>query len=143
MTDDVLKLSNQLCFPLYAVSREITQCYSKFLVELDITYPQYLVLMVLWEENNMSVKSIGERLFLDSGTLTPLLKRMETKKIITRKRSQQDERTVNISLTEKGRQIKEKAKEIHAAIKSETTLTEEEIETLKKIIYKILNNREK
>lgn len=143
MTDDVLKLSNQLCFPLYAVSREITQFYSKFLVELDITYPQYLVLMVLWEENNMSVKSIGERLFLDSGTLTPLLKRMETKKLITRTRSQQDERAVNISLTEKGLQIKEKAKEIHTAIKSETTLTEEEIETMKKIIYKILNNKQK
>ncbi len=141
MTDEVLKLSNQLCFPLYAVSREITQYYSKFLVELDITYPQYLVLLVLWEENNMSVKSIGKRLFWDSGMLTPLLKRMETKKFITRKRSKQDERTVNISLTEKGRQIKEKAKEIHAAIKSETNLTEDEIETLKKIIYKITTKR--
>ena len=141
MTKDVLKLSSQVCFPLYAASREITQQYAKYLTPLDLTYPQYLVLLVLWEEKNLSVNAIGEKLYLDSGTLTPLLKRMEAKELLTRTRSAQDERTVLISLTEKGKRLQTKAKKIPMQLKEETPLSEEELETLKTLVNKLLNHK--
>ncbi|WP_373802426.1 MarR family winged helix-turn-helix transcriptional regulator [Bacteroides heparinolyticus] len=139
MKYDELKLSNQLCFPIYAASRDIIQNYGKYLDDLDITYPQYLVLMVLWEEDFLPVNAIGKRLLLDSGTLTPLLKRMEAKELITRHRCKQDERIVRISLTEKGKELKAKSNKIPTLMAKEYTLTPEEAETLKKLIYKLIN----
>ena len=107
-----LYLENQLCFPLYAASRLTTKIYAPYLKKLDITYPQYLVLMILWEHNSQSVGEIGSQLFLESNTLTPLLKRLEQKRIIQRKRSDKDERTVIISLTKAGQDLKLKASAI-------------------------------
>ena len=107
--DEVLKLDNQLCFPLYASSRLITRMYQPLLDKLDITYPQYLILLVLWEQDNCTIKEIGKRLLLETNTLTPLLKRMELKGIILRKRSKADERKVYITLTEYGASLKNDA----------------------------------
>lgn len=139
MKYDVLKLDNQLCFPIYVASREIIQGYNQYFGELDITYPQYLVLMVLWEEDEIMVNSIGKRLHLDSGTLTPLLKRMESKGLIARKRCTIDERSVKISLTDKGKQLREEAVKIPPQLAKEVSLTNEEIETLRRLIYKLIN----
>ena len=105
----VLYLEKQLCFPLYAASRLTTKIYEPFLSELDITYPQYLVLMVLWQNNPMTVSEIGKKLFLESNTLTPLLKRLEQKKLIQRTRSAEDERKVIVSLTSQGEDLKQSA----------------------------------
>ena len=102
MKYDQLKLENQLCFPLYAASRLIIREYQQYLDKLEITYPQYLVLMVLWETDNISVNEISQKLILNTNTVTPLLKRMEVQGIITRNRSERDERKVMIKLTEKG-----------------------------------------
>ena len=142
MTEEVLQLSAQVCFPLYAASRKITQQYAKYLTPLDLTYPQYLVLLVLWEEGTLMVNAIGERLYLDSGTLTPLLKRMETKELLTRIRCKEDERVMWITLTEKGKQLEEKAKEIPLQLKGTIPLSTQEFETLKALTYKILNQEQ-
>ncbi|WP_282037299.1 MarR family winged helix-turn-helix transcriptional regulator [Saccharicrinis aurantiacus] len=116
MSEDRLKLSNQLCFPIYAVSRLIIREYQPQLDRLGITYPQYLVMLVLWEKDNLSVNDIAKKLILNTNTLTPLLKRMQTQKLLERKRSEQDERKVIISLTEKGIAMKEDAKSIPASL---------------------------
>lgn len=107
-----LQLDNMLCFSIYASSREITKMYQPYLESLGVTYSQYLVLIVLWEQDERTVKELGEELFLDSGTLTPLLKRLENAGFVSRKRSTEDERKVFISLTEKGRELREKAASI-------------------------------
>ncbi|EKR72075.1 MarR family winged helix-turn-helix transcriptional regulator [Leptospira noguchii] len=104
-----LFLENQICFPLYACSRALTAVYRPILEELGITYPQYLVLLILWKEDGCSVKEIGKKLYLDSGTLTPLLKRLEDSEFIMRKRSQEDERSVKIYLSTKGKKLRDKA----------------------------------
>ncbi|MBL0911751.1 MAG: MarR family transcriptional regulator [Bacteroidia bacterium] len=104
-----LALSNQLCFRAYALSRHITAMYQPLLKKLELTYPQYLAMLVLWESDGVSVKQMGEQLMLDSGTLTPLLKRMEEAGLLQRKRSAEDERVVHISLTDKGKKLKSKA----------------------------------
>ena len=104
-----LKLSNQLCFPLYALSKEITRRYTPFLQALDLTYPQYLVMLVLWEKEPQTVGSLGARLYLDSGTLTPLLKRMEAAGLVRRTRDPEDERRVVIELTESGKILRNQA----------------------------------
>ena len=134
-----LQIKNQVCFPLYALSREIIGAYRPFLDALEITYPQYLVLMVLWESEPLSVNSIGDRLHLDSGTLSPLLKKMEAKNLIFRKRKTEDERIVEIFLTEKGREIKADAAAIPGKLMYQLKVTEEEIIQLKEISNKILN----
>jgi len=108
-SEQFLKLDNQLCFAIYACSREITRLYRPFLDELGITYPQFLTLTVLWEHKRLTVKEIGERLFLDSGTLTPMLKRMEAMELVKRVRGTEDERKVYIALTEWGEQLREDA----------------------------------
>ncbi|MFD0676848.1 MULTISPECIES: MarR family winged helix-turn-helix transcriptional regulator [unclassified Paenibacillus] len=108
-SEELLKLENQLCFSIYACSREITSLYRPLLNELGITYPQYLALMVLWEKQTCTIKELGELLYLDSGTLTPMLKRMEDSGLVTRQRSKSDERVVFIELTEAGHKLKEKA----------------------------------
>lgn len=111
-SDEYLKLDNQLCFPLYATSRMITRMYQPLLEKLGLTYPQYIVLLVLWEADSLSVKEIGERVQLNTNTLTPLLKRMQELKYITRVRSTEDERIVLVNLTKAGRDMKAKALEI-------------------------------
>lgn len=136
-----LFLENQLCFPLYASSRLTTKIYTPFLNALDLTYPQYLVLLALWQFDAMSVNAIGEKLFLESNTLTPLLKRLENKNLIQRTRSKEDERTVIISLTTSGKALKEKAKEIPGKIIGSfqsSTIQEDEIIQFQKTLFKLL-----
>ena len=137
---DCLKLENQLCFPLYAASREIIKKYKPFLDEIDLTYTQYIAMMVLWEENNINVKTLGEKLFLDSGTLTPLLKKLENKGYIERKRSNSDERNLVVSITKEGLKLRDVAKDIPLKIGSCVNLNEKEAKELYDILYKILKN---
>lgn len=134
-----LKLSNQVCFPLYAISKEIVRQYSPFLDKLDLTYPQYLVMLTLWEFGEQSVGEIGAKLFLDSGTLTPLLKRLQSKDLITRTRSQTDERTVIITLTNQGRALEHKAVNVPQQIVDCLNLTADEVAVLHKISKHISN----
>ena len=133
-----LKLENQLCFPLYAASREIIRKYKPFLDKIDLTYTQYIAMMVLWEKKCVNVKELGECLYLDSGTLTPLLKKMETKGLITRSRSEKDERNLVVRITDEGESLRERALEIPQSIASCTNLTPEEAITLYQILYKML-----
>jgi DNA-binding MarR family transcriptional regulator len=112
MSDHKLRLDNQVCFPLYAASRAMMQMYQPMLAKLGLTYPQYLVLLVLWEEDGLSVKALGQRLYLDSGTLTPLLKRLEEAGLVRRARATHDERVVEVSLTAEGKRLKKRAEEI-------------------------------
>lgn len=128
-----LRLSNQICFPLYAISKEIIRQYSPFLDELDLTYPQYLVMLVLWEFGEQSVGEIGDKLHLDSGTLTPLLKRLQSKDLIARTRSQTDERTVIITLTNQGRALEHQAVNIPNQVSDCLNLTADEVAVLQKI----------
>lgn len=133
-----LKLENQLCFPIYACSREITKMYQPLLDEIGVTYSQYLVLLVLWEQEQCTVKELGEALYLDSGTLTPLLKRMQTAGLIMRERSTSDERKVNISLTEKGWELREQARSIPQSIVQHACLKVEEHNDLLKLFNSLL-----
>ena len=112
MEYEQLKLSNQVCFPIYAASRLITRAYQPLLDKLGLTYPQYLVLMILWEKDHVSVNEITDKLILNTNTVTPLLKRMEKQELITRQRSEVDERRIIVSLTEKGHQLRDAAAEI-------------------------------
>lgn len=128
-----LKLSNQLCFPLYAVSKEITRRYTPFLQALDLTYPQYLAMLVLWEEDGQSVGDIGAKLYLDSGTLTPLLKRLQAKGLVERTRSSQDERSVIIRLTDAGKALEHKAADVPEQIEGCLKLNAGETALLHKI----------
>lgn len=129
-----LKLNNQICFPLYALSKEITRQYTPFLNALDLTYPQYLVMLVLWESDSQTVNQIGAKLHLDSGTLTPLLKRLQNKNLIVRQRSQNDERSVLISLTPAGRELEHVAADIPQQISGCLKLDKAEIALLYKIV---------
>jgi DNA-binding MarR family transcriptional regulator len=135
---DRLKLENQICFPLYASSKEVIHRYKDYLTEIGLTYTQYIAMMVLWERAPLSVKGLGEFLYLDSGTLTPLLKKLEKSGLILRERDPQDERSVTISLTEAGRGLREKAIQIPEKMESCIPLTNEEAQTLYKLLYKIL-----
>lgn len=135
---DHMKLENQLCFLLYASSREMTKQYKPLLEKLNVTYPQYLVLLLLWEHETLTVKKMGELLYLDSGTLTPMLKRMEQQGLITRKRSEEDERSVLISLTEDGELLKEKAADIPGTILGLSNQSGEDLKQLKSALYTLL-----
>lgn len=135
---DSLKLENQLCFPLYACSREVVKKYTPFLSELDLTYTQYITMMVMWEEKEISVKELGKKLYLDSGTLTPLLKALEKKGFITRERSQEDERVLIARITSEGVALREKAKDIPKKVSGCVNLEGEEALQLYKLLYKIL-----
>ena len=136
---DILKLENQLCFPLYAAAKEVVRKYKPLLDELDLTYTQYIAMMVLWEKEKVSVKELGEKLFLDSGTLTPVLKSLENKKYIKRVRSEEDERVLNAILTEEGKKLKDKALSLPGKIFSCIRLNPEEGALLYKLLYKLLN----
>lgn len=137
---DALKLENQLCFPLYACSKEIVRRYKPYLDRIDLTYTQYITMMVLWEEDEINVKELGKKLYLDSGTLTPLLKKLESKKYITRNRSKEDERNLVVKITEKGKALREKACEIPAKIGSCVNLSEEKAKLLYETLYQILDS---
>ncbi|WP_126654236.1 MarR family winged helix-turn-helix transcriptional regulator [Chryseobacterium aureum] len=136
------KLENQICFPLYVIAKEITGLYRPFLDELGITYPQYLVMMILWDGDGLTVTHIGEKLYLDSGTLTPLLKRLESKGFIIRKRKKEDERVVEVFLDEAGRQLQQKACEIPGKIQEKLGIQTEELLHLKDTVLKVLNKIE-
>lgn len=135
---EALKLKKQLCFPLYACSREVIKQYKPYLDELDLTYTQYIAMMVLWERKQANVKELGECLYLDSGTLTPLLKKMEAKGLVTRSRSDKDERNLIVRITDKGMDLREKAVGIPKKIAKRTNLTPEEAKTLYGLLYKVL-----
>ncbi|MBE5822690.1 MAG: MarR family transcriptional regulator [Butyrivibrio sp.] len=135
-----LKLSNQLCFPLYACSKEIIRKYKPYLDDIDLTYTQYIAMMVLWEKKTVNVKMLGECLYLDSGTLTPVLKKLESKGYITRVRSSEDERNLVVSITPEGEKLKDKALSIPPSMGSCVKLTAEEYQVLYKLLYKIIGN---
>lgn len=137
---DSLKLGKQLCFPLYACSKEIIRKYKPYLDDIDLTYTQYITMMVLWEKKTVNVKTLGECLYLDSGTLTPVLKKLESKGYITRERSSEDERNLVVSITEEGMALREKALSIPDAMGSCVKLTAEEAGVLYKLLYKIIGN---
>ncbi len=139
---DILKLKNQLCFPIYLCSKEIIKKYTPFLEKLDLTYTQYIVMMYFWEKETSNVKEIGKALILDSSTLTPLLKKLENKGYITRIRSTKDERNLVITLTEKGKLLREQALSVPAQVGKCINLSKEEAEMLYKLTYKILVNLE-
>ncbi len=136
---EAIKLDNQLCFPLYACSKEIVRRYKPYLDEIDLTYTQYITMMVLWEDNQINVKELGERLYLDSGTLTPVLKRLEQKKLITRQRDIKDERSLIVTLTDEGRQLREKAVEVPYKMAGCVALDEKDVKDLYRILHKMLN----
>lgn len=138
-----LSLENQLCFPVYASSRLITRKYMPYLDELGITYPQYVILMVLWDHEPLNVTSLGSKVYLNSNTLTPLLKKMEQKGLVVKKRCDSDERTVEITLTENGRKLKSKAESIPFALANELNMPMEELEQMRKSMWKFLNNLNK
>jgi len=135
-----LKLENQLCFPLYAASRLVTKCYQPLLEELGLTYPQYLVLLVLWETDSVNLKVLSDKLHLQSNTLTPLLKRMEDTGLISRTRSQEDERSIIISLTDQGKLFKLKAPKIQGQLTSSIGISQEEAEQLHGLLYKLIGH---
>jgi DNA-binding MarR family transcriptional regulator len=135
---DYLKLENQACFPVYALSRVLTAHYKPILDGIDLTYPQYLVMLVLWENQQLSVKEIGARLLLDSGTLTPLLKKLEQKQLVNRVRSQNDERVVMISLTQSGAALKQQAQQVPLSFKCSLGLSLQEMGSLRDSINLIL-----
>ncbi len=140
---NLLKLQNQVCFPVYSLAKEIVSRYRPFLEKLDVTYPQYLVLLVLWEHRQQTVSQIGEKLHLDSGTLTPLLKRMEQKKLVARVRDTDDERVVNILLTPEGYELEKKARTVPEKLVENMQVSTEELLLLKNVIETILSNLNK
>lgn len=135
---NALKLENQLCFPLYACSKEVVKRYKPFLDKLDLTYTQYITMMVMWEKKSINVKELGECLYLDSGTLTPLLKKLENKGYITRERSKADERNLIVSITKKGEALRDDAVEVPAQMGKCVNLSSNEAKTLYMLLYKLL-----
>ena len=136
--EEALKLDNQLCFPLYAAARHVIAQYTPLLKPLGLTYTQYIAFMVLWERDGITVGELGARLFLDNGTLTPLLKKMEAAGYLVRTRSREDERVVRITLTEEGRRMKEKVRDIPLEMGRCVRLDKEEAAALQRILHKLL-----
>ena len=135
---EALKLSKQLCFPLYACSREMIKLYKPFLDELGLTYTQYITLMVLWEHKAMTVKALGQELYLDSGTLTPLLKKLEEKGLVTRRRSDLDERNLIVTITELGESMRDRALHIPEEMAKCVNLPKEDIRDLYRMLHQLL-----
>ena len=140
---DSLTLKNQLCFPIYLCSKEIIRRYTPLLDDLDLTYTQYITMMYLWEHNTSNVKDISDALFLDSGTLTPLLKKLEAKEYITRTRSLKDERNLDVTITKKGLALRDKALSVPCEMSKCINLSEDEVNTLYSLMYKIVGNLSK
>ena len=138
---DAMKLDNQICFPLYAAARQVVNLYTPVLKPLGLTYTQYLVFLVLWERDGITVGEICNRLMLDNGTLSPLLKKMQQAGYIDRKRSEEDDRIVLITLTEEGRALQEKAKEIPGKVAECIDLSPEKAQMLYTLLYEMLENR--
>ena len=138
MNYDMLKLENQLCFPLYACSREIIKRYKPFLDPLGLTYTQYITMMVLWERRALTAKELGDALYLDSGTLTPLLKSMEQKGFLSRRRDKADERKLLVTITERGMALRDKAADIPAKMAACASLEPADALALKRILNKLL-----
>lgn len=137
-----LKLKNQICFPLYACSKEIVRKYKPFLDKLDLTYTQYITMMVMWEHKSMSVKDLGEILYLDSGTLTPVLKTLEQKNYVSRQRSKEDERILIVTITEEGFALREKALDVPVQMSSCVKLSQEDAMQLYRLLYKLLDSKD-
>lgn len=135
---DALRLDNQLCFPLYACAKEIVRRYKPFLDELDLTYTQYIAMMVLWEEKEINVKDLGKKLYLDSGTLTPLLKRLEQKGLVARHRDDKDERVLIIAITPDGEALKDEAVKVPRQMAGCVKLEPQEAGELYRILHKLL-----
>lgn len=135
----LLKLENQLCFPLYAASREMIKLYRPYLEPLDLTYTQYVTMMVIWEKKIISVKELGKRLYLDSGTLTPVLKSLESKGFINRYRSSEDERVLLVELTQAGIELRDKSLNIPVEMAKNVTLDHDERVEFYHLIYKLLD----
>lgn len=140
---DCLKIENQLCFPLYACSKEVVRRYKPYLDKLDLTYTQYITMMILWDERTTNVKELGRRLYLDSGTLTPLLKKLEAKGYLTRHRAKDDERNLVVSLTDKGLALRNQAVDIPAQMGGCISLDKTEAAELYRLLYKVLGGLEK
>ena len=138
---ETMKLANQMCFPLYAAARNITGLYTPYLKPLGLTYTQYIVLLVLWEEDGISVSDIGSRLMLDNGTLSPLLKKMESEGYIERRRSRDDDRIVEITLTYEGRKLQDKAKDIPLKVATCIDLPADKAKQLYELLYELLKNQ--
>lgn len=136
---DCIKLENQLCFPLYAVSKEIIRRYKPFLDELDLTYTQYIAMMVMWEYGSLNVKELGQKLYLDSGTLTPVLKKLESKGYIRRERSHTDERNLIVSITDEGKTLRDRAVEVPGKMSCCVHLDQEDADELYRLLYKLLD----
>lgn len=139
---ELLKLENQICFPLYAASKEVIKRYKPFLEPLDLTYTQYITMMVFWAEKKINVKELGKRLFLDSGTLTPVLKSLEAKGFVHRYRSTEDERVLMVEITEKGEKLKEQAVSVPTNLVGCVKLSAEEAMRLYELLYKLLGGLE-
>ena len=139
---DFLKLKNQFCFPLYATSREVIKLYKPYLDSLDLTYTQYIAMSLLWEFKSLTVKELGDHLFLDSGTLTPLLKKLETKGLVSRMRSTKDERNLNVTITKEGMALRQKALECPLRMEHVSPLTVEESAQLYSLLYKLLGKED-
>lgn len=139
---DALKLSRQLCFPLYACARETIKLYTPHLVAIGLTYTQYITMMVLWEHGSLTAKELGRILYLDSGTLTPLLKKLEIKGYLTRKRSETDERNLIVTITEQGEALKDEALHIPEAMTQCLYLEKGEIKMMYRFLYKMLERAE-
>lgn len=135
---DALKLENQVCFPLYACAKEVVKRYKPLLDELDLTYTQYIAMMVMWEHRSLSVKEIGEYLYLDSGTLTPVLKTLEKKNYVTRERSKEDERVLIASVTDEGMKLRDRALSVPMEMGKCVNLPPEEGKQLYTLLYKLL-----
>ncbi len=140
---EAMKLSRQLCFPLYAAARNVTGLYTPWLRPLGLTYTQYIALLVLWEEDGISVSALGERLMLDNGTLSPLLKKLEAAGLVERRRSSEDERVVVLTLTDEGRALQEKAKDVPARVAGCIELPPEKAQALYGLLYELLGNQKK
>ena len=140
---EVMKLDNQICFPLYAAARYVTGLYTPYLKDLGLTYTQYITFLVLWEKDGISVSEIGSRLMLDNGTLSPMLKKMEQAGYIERKRSSDDDRVVIVSLTKKGRELQDKAKEIPMKVGGCIDLPPEKAMQLHGLLHELLENQKR
>lgn len=136
---DLLHLDNQVCFPLYSASNAVVRAYRPLLKELDLTYLQYIVLMVLWKEKEINVKTLGEKLYLDSGTLTPLLKRLAAKGLVNRARSETDERVRIITLTAEGEAMENQARSVPETLIKNVNMSHDEMMQLKALCNKVLN----
>ena len=135
---DNLKLENQLCFPLYVCSKEIIKRYKPFLEQIDLTYTQYIVMMVMWEEKEITFRDLVKKLYLESNTLTPVLKKLEDKKLIERKKKAGNDKNILLSITKKGIDLKEKAKQVPKELEKCIAISEEDRNTLKEMLNRII-----